>query len=214
MNKIKDHKITKTSIRVDVFSDVVCPWCYIGWKRLEDAAHTHQGVSLDIHWRAFLLNPGMPVEGMDRQAYIQAKFGQAGDSFYARIAEVGRQVGIAFDFPAIQRTPDSRPAHYLIKAAGDHGHTIKLIMLADYFEHGVNIGASEYLDHLAKRFDITKAQLETGKSMTEADLEDGSMMDIHGVPHIIVDQRWAVSGAQPAHTFMPLFDAVIASRQG
>ncbi len=207
-------KITKTPIRVDVFSDIVCPWCYIGWKRLEDAARTHQKVSLDIHWRAFLLNPGMPAEGMDRQAYIQAKFGQAGESFYTRIAEVGRQVGIAFDFSAITRTPDSRPAHHLIKAAGDQAHTIKLIMLADYFEHGVDIGSAEYLDNLAERFGITPAQREVGKSLTDADLEDGNMMDIHGVPHIIVDQRWAVSGAQPAHTFMPLFDAVIASRQG
>ena len=206
-------KITKTRIRVDVFSDIICPWCYIGWKRLEDAVRTHQRVSLDIHWRAFLLNPGMPAEGMDRQVYIQTKFGQAGESFYSRIADVGRQVGIAFDFQAIKRTPDSRPAHHLIKAAGDQAHTIKLIMLADYFEHGVDIGTADYLDNLAERFGITQIQRETGKSLTNADLEDGNMMDIHGVPHIIVDQKWAISGAQPAHTFMPLFDAVIASRQ-
>ena len=87
-------------------------------------------------------------------------------------------------------------------------------MLADYFEHGVDIGTADYLDNLAERFGITQIQRETGKSLTNADLEDGNMMDIHGVPHIIVDQKWAISGAQPAHTFMPLFDAVIASRQG
>ena len=63
----------KTTISVEVFSDVVCPWCYIGWRRLESAVHQHQGVALDMRWRTFLLNPNMPPQGMDRKAYIQAQ---------------------------------------------------------------------------------------------------------------------------------------------
>ncbi|MGB2097835.1 MAG: DsbA family protein, partial [Candidatus Puniceispirillales bacterium] len=78
----------KTTIHVDIFSDIICPWCYIGWKRIATAAEMHQHVNLDISWRAFLLNPQMPEAGMDRQAYIQAKFGQAGGAFYDRVAEV------------------------------------------------------------------------------------------------------------------------------
>ena len=108
-----------TPIHIDIFSDVICPWCYIGQRRLEIAAEMHGNVSLNIQWRAFLLNPAMRREGMDRQAYINAKFGAAGASFYDRIADVGKEVGIDFNFAGIKRTPDSRPAQALLKSAPD-----------------------------------------------------------------------------------------------
>lgn len=202
----------KIQIRVDIFSDVICPWCYIGWKRIEDAAKMHKGIELDISWRAFLLNPSMPAAGMDRQAYIKAKFGQAGMTFYERITDVGRQVGIAFNFSAIERTPDSRPAHQIIKAAGKNSHNIKLKMMADYFEHGIDIGTAEYQTNIIKLLNILPSQLEIAKTQVDADLEEASMMDIHGVPYFIIDQRWAVSGAHPPHAFQPLFDAAINAK--
>ena len=202
----------KTTISLEVFSDVVCPWCYIGWRRLENAVHQHQGVALDIRWRTFLLNPNMPPEGMDRKTYIQAKFGQIGTSFYDRIAVVGRECGIAFDFGAIARTPDSRRIHQLIQSAGTAAHEVKLTLFADYFENGVDISADDYLGALSSRFGITQSAIDAAESIVENDLKQGAMLGIQGVPHIIIDQNWAMSGAQPPQSFMPLFDAVIASK--
>ncbi|MEC8728203.1 MAG: DsbA family protein, partial [Pseudomonadota bacterium] len=150
----------KTTIHVDIFSDIICPWCYIGWKRIATAAEMHQHVNLDISWRAFLLNPQMPEAGMDRQAYIQAKFGQAGGAFYDRVAEVGKHVGIDFNFSAITRTPDSKPAHYLIKAAWQHAHTINIKMMADYFEHGIDISGPDYHAAIMEEFDISSSQID------------------------------------------------------
>ena len=154
----------KTKISLEVFSDVVCPWCYIGWRRLESAVRQHQGVELDMRWRAFLLNPNMPPEGMERQAYIQAKFGQVGTSFYDRIAVVGRESGIAFDFGAITRTPDSRRIHQLIQGAGAAAHDVKLTLFADYFEHGVDISAPDYLNALSSRFGIAPSAIDAPKA--------------------------------------------------
>ncbi|MGB1919451.1 MAG: DsbA family oxidoreductase [Candidatus Puniceispirillales bacterium] len=202
----------KTTIHVDIFSDIICPWCYIGWKRIATAAEMHQHVNLDISWRAFLLNPQMPEAGMDRQAYIQAKFGQAGGAFYDRVAEVGKHVGIDFNFSAITRTPDSKPAHYLIKAAGQHAHTINIKMMADYFEHGIDISAPDYHAAIMEEFDISSSQIDLAKTQVQADLEEASMMDIHGVPYIIIEHRWAVSGAHPPQAFLPLFDAAINAK--
>ena len=202
----------KTKISLEVFSDVVCPWCYIGWRRLENAVRQHQGVELDMRWRAFLLNPNMPPEGMERQAYIQAKFGQVGTSFYDRIAVVGRESGIAFDFGAITRTPDSRRIHQLIQGAGAAAHDVKLTLFADYFEHGVDISAPDYLNALSSRFGIAPSAIDAAESIVENDLNQGAMLGIQGVPHIIIDQNWAVSGAQAPQSFIPLFDAVIAGK--
>ena len=202
----------KTKISLEVFSDVVCPWCYIGWRRLESAVRQHQGVVLDMRWRAFLLNPNMPPEGMERQAYIQAKFGQVGTSFYDRIAVVGRESGIAFDFGAITRTPDSRRIHQLIQGAGAAAHDVKLVLFADYFEHGVDISAPDYLNALSSRFGISQSAIDAAESIVENDLNQGAMLGIQGVPHIIIDQNWAVSGAQAPQSFIPLFDAVIAGK--
>ena len=97
-------------VKIDIFSDIICPWCFIGKKRLEMAAELHGGVDLNITWRAFLLNPGMRPGGMDRKAYLEAKFGAAATSFYDRIALVGDEIGIPFAFDRIEKTPDSRPA--------------------------------------------------------------------------------------------------------
>ena len=202
----------KNLIRVDIFSDIICPWCYIGWKRIDAAATMHKHVTLDIAWRAFLLNPTMPETGMDRQAYVQAKFGQAGAAFYDRISNVGQQVGINFNFSAITRTPDSKPAHVLIKAAGKNGHDIKIKMMADYFEHGIDISTPEYENMIIADYHISSDQITLARTQVQADLEEASMMDIHGVPYIIIDQRWSVSGAHPPHAFLPLFDAALNAK--
>ena len=203
----------KTPILIDIFSDVICPWCFIGKRRLEQAAALHGGVEIKINWRAFLLNPAMRREGMDRQAYIQAKFGQAGASFYERIAGVGKDVGIDFNFAAIQRTPDSRPAHGLVLSAqsvnGD-ADAVKQALLDAYFIEGRDIGDDAVLQEIADKFDVPYPADDTIMAQIERDLVEASRLNIQGVPYFIIAQEWAISGAHPPETFQPLFDAAIA----
>ena len=197
-------------INIDIFSDVICPWCFIGKKRLEQAAEIHGGVDIQIKWRAFLLNPAMRREGMDRQAYINAKFGQAGASFYERIAGVGKDVGIDFNFAAIQRTPDSRPAHGLVLSAGDQADAVKQALLDAYFIEGRDIGDDAVLQEIADAHHIPYPSGDDIMALIERDLVEASRLNIQGVPYFIVAGEWAISGAHPPETFQPLFDAAIA----
>ena len=205
----------KTPISIDIFSDVICPWCFIGKRRLEQAAALHGGVEIKINWRAFLLNPAMRREGMDRQAYIQAKFGQAGASFYERIAGVGKDVGIDFNFAAIQRTPDSRPAHSLVLSAQGAAQdadadAVKQALLDAYFIEGLDIGDDAVLQEIADQYQVPYPADDAVFAQIEQDLVEASRLNIQGVPYFIVAQEWAISGAHPPETFQPLFDAAIA----
>lgn len=201
-----------TPIQIDIFSDVICPWCYIGQRRLEIAAEMHGNVSLNIQWRAFLLNPAMRREGMDRQAYINAKFGSAGASFYDRIADVGREVGIDFNFTAIKRTPDSRPAQALLKSAPDFetAMALKQDLFQAYFIDGQDIGDDNILTDLAERHHLPYPSDQAFHAAVEQDLAEANRLNILGVPFIIVEGEWAISGAHAPESFQPLFDAAIA----
>ena len=201
-----------TPIHIDIFSDVICPWCYIGQRRLEIAAEMHGNVSLNIQWRAFLLNPAMRREGMDRQAYINAKFGAAGASFYDRIADVGKEVGIDFNFAGIKRTPDSRPAQALLKSAPDFktAMDLKQDLFQAYFINGQDIGDDSILADLATRHHLPYPSDPAFHAAVEQDLAEANRLNIQGVPFIIVEGEWAISGAHAPESFQPLFDAAIA----
>lgn len=203
-----------TPIQIDIFSDVICPWCYIGKRRLEIAAEMHGNVSLDIQWRAFLLNPAMRREGMDRQAYINAKFGSAGASFYDRIAGVGKEVGIDFNFAGITRTPDSRPAQALIKSAPDTvtAMSVKQELFEAYFLNGQDIGDDAILSDIATRHGLSYPSDQAFHTAVEQDLMEANRLNIQGVPFIIVEKEWAISGAHAPESFQPLFDAALAKK--
>ena len=200
----------KTRISIDIFSDIICPWCFIGKRRLELAITQHGGVEVDITWRAFLLNPAMRREGMDRQAYIDAKFGQAGASFYERIAGTGKEVGINFDFAAITKTPDSRPSHSLVLSAGRQSDAVKQALFDAYFLQGRDIGDDDVLQDIADQFGLAYPADQTVFDQINRDLAEANRLNIQGVPFFIIAGEWAISGAHPPETFMPLFDAAIA----
>jgi predicted DsbA family dithiol-disulfide isomerase len=200
----------KTRISIDIFSDIICPWCFIGKRRLELAIAQHRGVEVNITWRAFLLNPAMRREGMDRQAYIDAKFGQAGASFYERIAGTGKEVGINFNFAAITKTPDSRPAHSLVLSAGRQADAVKQALFDAYFLQGRDIGDDDVLQDIADQFGLTHPADQTVLDQINRDLAEANRLNIQGVPFFIIAGEWAISGAHPPETFMPLFDAAIA----
>jgi predicted DsbA family dithiol-disulfide isomerase len=190
-----------------VYSDVICPWCYVGKRRLE-AALSDPGMpaAVDLAWRPFELNPDMPAEGIERRVYRARKFGEARSAeLDAAMAETGREVGIAFAFPRMQRTPNTRLAHRLIWEAGRQGAqgaTVNRLFRA-YFEEGLDIGSTAVLESLAAEAGLEAEGVKTALTGAESlqavgELEQqGYAMGIQGVPFFILLAKYGISGAQP-----------------
>lgn len=206
-------------MRIDVFSDVVCPWCYIGKHHLEQALAQSESGSVDIHWHAFQLNPELPPEGRDRREYLDAKFGgpDAVQAIHARIQDAGRSAGIEFEFDKIARSPNTLNAHRLIRLADTQNRATDMveILFRAYFVEGRDIGDPKSLAELAHSTGI-KGDIRgwlAGEEQRIAVLEDlrtARNLGIGGVPFFILDNRYTLSGAQPAAVFI---QALHAARQ-
>lgn len=207
---------------VTVYSDVICPWCFIGKRRFEAALST-PGVpsEISISWRPFELNPDMPDEGMERAAYRAAKFGaEKAQELDEQMSATGREVGIAFAFDQMKRTPSTRLAHRLIWQAGRDGliaqGAVVNRLFEGYFEEGRDIGRRDELVSLAKEAGIdgkdAKAALDAEHTLEAVlDLEDaGLRMGIRGVPFFILINKYAVSGAQPPEVWCDALPKIAA----
>jgi len=154
-----------TALRIEVVSDVVCPWCYIGKRRLEKALALVGGnLAPQVTWLPFQLNPGMPAEGMPRAEYRRAKFGsvERGRQLDARVAAEGRSEGIAFALERIERTPNTFAAHQLIdlaQQAGVGGAVVDALFRA-YFEEARDVGDRGVLLAIAESAGLARAQAE------------------------------------------------------
>ncbi len=200
---------------IEIFSDVICPWCFIGRRRLARALAARPGLDPAIRWRAFQLNPDMPPEGMDRQDYLALKFGaEGGGSAYDRIRETGLGEGIDFRFDAIGRTPNTLAAHRLIRESGARQTAVVDALFDAYFLNGEDIGDEGRLADIAARagWDRSEAEVFLASEAAASDVrqEDAQAraMGIQGVPCFVVDRRYAISGAQEPEYFAPLFDLV------
>ncbi|MBO6558980.1 MAG: DsbA family oxidoreductase [Nisaea sp.] len=202
--------------QIDIFSDVICPWCFIGKRRLERALKLRPVPDLTIQWRAFQLNPDMPVEGMSRQAYLENKFGgpERASQIYDNIRRMGDGEGIDFRFDLIQRTPNTVLAHRTINLATAMGTSDALVenLFNAYFIEGVDIGDLDNLVTLAEASGMdaeeTRTWLEGKGGATEVMAETRFAYEngINGVPCFIFNRQYAVSGAQEPEAFFPLFD--------
>jgi len=198
------------ALTVDFVSDVVCPWCFIGLRRLESAlallAAERPATGVALRWHPFELNPDLPPAGIDRRAYLDAKFGgaQRAAQIYERVRAVGATVGISFAFERIVRQPNTRDAHRLIAWAqerGDAGTVVERLFTA-YFIDGLDIGNRAVLAAIAgdAGLDATvvRSMLDSSEgadailSSEQRAIENG----IAGVPFYIFNRRVAVSGAQ------------------
>ncbi len=198
------------SLRIDVVSDVVCPWCYVGQKRLDSAIAATSGVDVVVNWRPFQLDPTIPAGGMDRKAYMMGKFGSEERlrEIHARLESLGAAEGISFDFGAIRVSPNTLDAHRLIRWTGTNGPAIqnavvrKLFSL--YFEQGRNIGDHEILADAATDTGMERAvvaSLLAGNADNDAVAEEvatASRMGITGVPCFLLEGKYALMGAQDA----------------
>lgn len=205
-------------MRIDIFSDVICPWCFIGKKRLEKALELRPLPDLQIHWRAFQLNPGMPAEGMDRQAYLAAKFGgpESAQRIYDTVGAAGRRSGVAFAFDKITRTPNTVAAHRLVRFAERFGRQDAMVeaLFQAYFLQGRNLSDLDALAEIAAVAGLDRAAvrgyLDSDEDAETVLAEDAyaRKLGIGGVPCFIVDGRYALSGAQEPEAFLPVFDLV------
>ena len=197
---------TADMLSVDVISDVVCPWCYIGKRRFEKAV-AKAGIPVKLEWRPYQLDPTIPPEGKPRRAYLEAKFGSPERiaQIHATIAAAGAEEGIAFAFERIEVSPNTLDAHRLIRWAGEAGCQDAVVeaLFAAYFLDGRNIGDRAVLAEIAAAHgmddEVTASRLAAGDDREEVrqEIETAQRIGVTGVPTFILASRYAVVGAQP-----------------
>ena len=198
-------------IDVDIFADIICPWCYIGKTRLNQAFSQRPNLTPVYRWRSFLLNPSMPAEGMNRQAYLTAKFGHAASAVYGRIAMAGLDAGIEFQFSKIQKTPDTRPIHHLLLAAGDKSEALASHFYKAYFLDGLDISEVDIQDEILEACGLDRQALSpdltAAANQLETDLHDCHTLSIEGVPMIIFNGSLSLAGAYPPDILLNVIDS-------
>ncbi|BAB48088.1 MULTISPECIES: DsbA family oxidoreductase [Mesorhizobium] len=212
------------AVTVDVVSDVVCPWCFIGQKRLDKAVAAAGDVDVHIRWRPFQLDPTIPPQGKDRREYMLAKFGsdERIREIHARIEPLGEAEGISFAFDAIKVAPNTLDAHRLIRWAGAAGEAVQNRLVRRLFqlnfEEGVNIGDHAVLVEAAREAGMDASVVAT-LLPTDADVEavrteiaTASRMGISGVPCFLLEGKYAVMGAQDVDTLADAIRQVAAAK--
>ncbi len=209
-------------IKLDILSDPICPWCFIGKANLDRALEAHPDHPFEIEWHPFQLNPDMPAGGMDRRAYLETKFGgrENAVTVYARIAEAADAAGLKIDFEGITRTPNTLDAHRLIHWAGLEGRQTAAVsaLFRAYFQDGRDIGDPEVLIDIAGAIGLDQAMIRRLLS-GGADAEDIRARDAHarargvsGVPTFVVANRHVVPGAQPPELWANVIEELSESK--
>lgn len=205
-------------VKLDIISDPICPWCYIGKTLLDQALAERPRHPFTIEWHPFQLNPDMPPEGMDRGEYLETKFGgrQGAVNAYAPVLEQARAVGLDIDFGAIERTPNTLDAHRLIHWAGieDRQTPVAMALFRAYFDEGRDIGDKEVLADIADSVGMDAATVQKLLN-SDADVDvirekDAGFrkMGITGVPTFIVAGKHAVPGCQPKDLWIRVIDDI------
>jgi len=203
-------------IKLDILSDPICPWCYIGKAHLDRALEANPDHPFEIEWHPFQLNPDMPEGGMDRRLYLETKFGGKENAIrvYSQIADAAEAAGLKIDFEAMKVTPNTIDAHRLIHWAGLEGRQTAVVsrLFKAYFEEGLDIGDRSILLDIAEGTGLDRAMIETLLN-GDADAEDIRTRDGHarergvtGVPTFVVNQQYVVPGAQPPELWQKVLD--------
>ena len=210
-------------MKIDIISDTICPWCLVGKRRLEAALAQRPNLNVEVQWHPFQLNPGTPVEGMDREAYIQEKFGSSNypQQMLGALNAAGESVGVAFDFHAMPRVPNTLRSHRVIRWAGEAGvqDAVVNILFDRYFLEQGDIGDPEVLAEAAAAAgmdgDEVRLRLAHGDDAEIVASEDqyARQLGISGVPTFIIDQKYAVQGAQEPQALLQVFDKVAAEAE-
>lgn len=210
--------------RLDIISDPVCPWCYIGKSNLDRALGAHAAAPFEIHWRPYQLNPDMPPEGMDRQTYLKTKFGGAENAgrIYHRIEEAAREAGLDVDFGRIGRAPNTLDAHRLIRWALAQGVQSAVVdeLFRRYFELGEDISDPGVLRAAAEAAGMDGAATarllegDVDRAEVRAEAEEGRAMGVTGVPTFLLGGKYVLTGAQPAETWEKVIEELHTAATG
>ena len=202
------------AISVDVISDVICPWCFLGKRRLDKAISLLDGITVEISWRPFFLDPTIPAERMSRRTYLDNKFGEERlKTIHDPILAAGKADGVPYAFDKITRTPNTMDAHRIIRWSHDGGkqHEVTERLFMAYFNGGLDIGDHAVLAKIAGDAGMDSAEVsaklesDADVDAVNAEVERAYRMGVTGVPCFIFAQKQGLMGAQPAEV---LADAI------
>jgi predicted DsbA family dithiol-disulfide isomerase len=209
---------------IDVHADIACPWCYIGHQRLEQALEQRPELDAVLRWRPFQLQPGLPPEGKPWRSFAQEKFGswERAQKMFEHVRSAGSEDGLTFDFEAMGVAPNTTNAHRLVLWAEQQGAGIEMSerLYAAYFAEGKNVCDT---DVLAACVADAGLDPDAAREMLNGDNFAGEVVEaqklarkrgVTGVPFHVFDERYAVSGAQPAEAFLEALDAASGKREG
>lgn len=199
-------------LRIDIISDVVCPWCYLGYSRLKQAIEQlGDDYRIDIRWQPFELHPDMPLEGADRETYLGKRFGspeKLNEATHA-IQQVGIEAGIQFNFSEKDRIPNTKLTHQFVLAATKSGLATPFVLAIfhAYFTDGKNIGSKSILEEIAISIGLQTADIEyalstEAKTLTEKKLQHLRSLDIQSVPTYVINDKYMVHGAHDPESFL------------
>jgi predicted DsbA family dithiol-disulfide isomerase len=208
-------------MEIDIIFDTVCPWCYIGKRRLEMALSMRPQIRVKLNWRPFLLNPEMPPEGIDRTAYLVKKFGSESrtNRIYGTIGEAGQSVEIDFAFERIGKTPNSVDSHRLVRFAHERGLADEVVeaLFVEFFINGRDIGDLRVLTEIGAANGLDAQEV---KAYLNTDADVGAIHDenvrahrlgINGVPSFAFNEKFVISGAQEPQVLARMLDAALAT---
>lgn len=209
-------------ITLDIISDPICPWCYIGKANFEKAVEAKGYQPFDIFWRPFQLNPDMPKGGMDRRKYLEAKFGaERAETFYKQIEDHAKGAGLDVRFDLIERTPNTFDAHRLIRWSRSTGMQNAVVnqLFARYFERGEDLGDRDLLLDVAESVGMERAVVkqlydnDADRELLETEESTAREIGVNGVPTFIVANKHVVTGAQPPDLWENVLDELGANRE-
>ena len=205
-------------ITIDIVSDVMCPWCYVGKRRLETAIAARPDIEFDIRWRPFQLDSTIPPEGVDRKAYLKKKFGDnAGGEMYDNLKLAGEAEGIPFAFSDIELSPNTLNSHRLIKwaATANVQDDVVEALFKGYFTQGGNLAKKSYLGDVAEKAGMERDVVDrllsgdADMEMVREEIALAQRMGVTGVPCFILDNKLVVMGAQESSVLMQAIDQVL-----
>jgi predicted DsbA family dithiol-disulfide isomerase len=215
--------MTTAPIRLDIFSDPVCPWCYVGKANLDRALADHPDHPFVIQWHPFQLNPDMPAEGVSKRAYLEQKFGGKArvDAVHERLREVAKAAGVDMNPDKPQRIPNTLNAHRLIHWAGIEGvqQAVVNALMRAYWTEGRDIGDLPTLADIAGENGMDReATLRLLQSDADADDiaardQDARHKGVSAVPTFLIAQQYVVSGAQPPETWGKVIEELVGRAQ-
>ena len=211
------------ALKIEIYSDVICPWCFLGKHRLERALDSlGKRLEAEIHYLPYMLDPTIPPEGVDRKKRLEAKYGSSISAMDLRLQTLGKEENIEFNFGQIHRTPNTFDAHRVLWLAGKEGveNPVSEALFKAYFTEGKDLADKKVLADAAVSGGLARAKVEKllngqeGVEEIQELIEKAYDLGISGVPHFVIGGQFHLSGAQPVETFVTVLEEAFKSSEG